>query len=561
MAVRRSPYAPKGYTLPEAFKKVAEKIKNMPKYKRPTLTQEELNRYSRGNYGKSPSDTSGTYTMGGYKQYPTVEEQIEAYVPKKLQEKNNNIKETKTPLQFIKKVINGFVDSRTNTPIEKDGSIIKILPGNQSSFLGIPGRTDTGEGASLVKPKKEVATPIVSDYAQKLEQIKNATPEKKDETIKNNVNQIVGNQNNIDENNARRVLEDLNQQEVTAINNATTPEEKTDVMEYFDKLQKEITRRTISQLRTGKEQALLGLGQAQAAVAPQYESQRARAATTSMQQARNFSEYLAARGQSTSGLAAQAELSRGTGLTRQLGEIGQQQQSAQDQLNANKAKIQSDFQLAISNAKSEAEIANLNQALSRAIKQEDRAYSEGIYDKQREDRLEEVRSGREWQLAFADYQNAINRGNTEEARNFQIKMFELEKQATKDLATFKASLEPPPVEKPGVYNYKKDSNFAKTFEQLLSGEDGLEEVRSGREWQLASSNYQDAINKGNTQKAKRFKIEIDNLEEQAIKDGIERNYKDVLKNRADYIYAFEYDGYQEIKKELESALNKINLRR
>ena len=145
-----------------------------------------------------------------------------------------------------------------------------------------------------------------------------------------------------------------------------------------------------------------------------------------MQQARNFGEYLAARGQATSGLAAQAELSRGTGLTRQLGEIGQQQQAAQDQLNANKAKIQSDFQLAVANAKSNAEIAKLNEQFRQAIKQEDRAYAEKIYQQQLQDRLNEIKSGREWQLAFAKYQNAVNRGNTIQAQNFQKEMFDLE---------------------------------------------------------------------------------------------------------------------------------------
>jgi hypothetical protein len=374
-----------------------------------------------------------------------------------------------------------------------------IQPGNQSSFLGIPGITDTGEGASLVKPKQETIIPS--------EIIKKETPKKEDKVIKEDVDKIVGNQNNIDEDNAKKVLEDLTKEEITAVNNASSTEQKNDIMKYFNKLQDEITRRTISQLRTGKEQALLGLGQAQAAIAPQYESQRARAATTSMQQARNFSEYLAARGQSTSGLAAQAELSRGSGLTRQLGEIGQQQQATQDQLNANKAKIQSDFQLAIANAKSNAEVTKLNQALAQAMKQEDRAYSEQIYEKQKQDRLNEIRSGREWQLAFANYQNAINRGNTEEARNFQIKMFELEQQATKDLVTFRASLEPPAVEKPQDYNYKTDSNFANALQQLQSGD-------------------------------------------------VEANYNDIVQNASDYIYAFGYEGYNEIKKQLEGILNR-----
>jgi hypothetical protein len=419
--------------------------------------------------------------------------------------------QTKTPTQFIKKNGVGFVDSRTNIPINRDGTKIPNTPLQFIRKSGT-GFIDSRTGQKVKQDGKPdlgttTSTVISEEPSSFVEEIKKETPKKEDKVIKEDVDKIVGNQNNIDEDNAKKVLEDLTKEEIAAVNNASSTKQKNDIMKYFNKLQDEITRRTISQLRTGKEQALLGLGQAQAAIAPQYESQRARAATTSMQQARNFSEYLAARGQSTSGLAAQAELSRGSGLTRQLGEIGQQQQATQDQLNANKAKIQSDFQLAIANAKSNAEVTKLNQALAQAMKQEDRAYSEQIYEKQKQDRLNEIRSGREWQLAFSDYQNAINKGNTEEAQKFQIKMFELEQQASKDLATFRASLEPPAAEKPQDYNYKTDSNFANALQQLQSG-------------------------------------------------NVEENYNDIVQNASDYIYAFGYEGYNEIKKQLEGILNR-----
>jgi hypothetical protein len=86
-------------------------------------------------------------------------------------------------------------------------------------------------------------------------------------------------------------------------------------------------------------------------------------------------------------------------------------------------------------------------------------------------------------------------------------MFELEQQATKDLVTFRASLEPPAVEKPQDYNYKTDSNFANALQQLQSGD-------------------------------------------------VEANYNDIVQNASDYIYAFGYEGYNEIKKQLEGILNR-----
>ena len=93
-----------------------------------------------------------------------------------------------------------------------------------------------------------------------------------------------------------------------------------------------------------------------------------------MQQARNFAEYLAARGQSTSGIAAQAELSRGSGLTRQLGNIGQQQQAAIQDVATRKSIIEQDYLGKIANATTQVELQKLQKELSDAIKSEDREF-------------------------------------------------------------------------------------------------------------------------------------------------------------------------------------------
>jgi hypothetical protein len=178
-------------------------------------------------------------------------------------------------------------------------------------------------------------------------------------------------------------------------------------------------QKTISDLGIVKNQALAQIGQQQAAIAPQFDAQRAQASTQSMQQARNFAEYLAARGQSTSGIAAQAELSRGSGLTRQLGNIGQQQQAATQDVATRKSIIEQDYLGKIANATTQEQLQKLQKEYADAIKAEERTYQEGqtasdrAYTRQQ---LAETRTYQEGQNALKQ-QSDINQGQIEEIQN------------------------------------------------------------------------------------------------------------------------------------------------
>lgn len=333
------------------------------------------------------------------------------------------------------------------TPIETTPKPVKVIP----SAITTPGLEPTSE--ALIKAQSAIQ-PVKVDVTE-------------GKPAKDKADEITGGAEEITKEDSDKIKTDLNNQEADALDKATTPEQKNNIIEYFNKLQNEITRRTISQLKAGKEQAMIGLGQAQAALVPQYESQRARAVTQSMQQARNFSEYLAARGQATSGLAAQAELSRGAGLTRQLGEIGQQQQSAQDQLNANKAKIQSDFQLAVANAKSDAEIAKLNQAFQQAIKAEDRAYNEKITADNRAYAAKLLAEDKEYQDMLFKRNRAIELGDRAAAQAYEKQMIDYRAGVELNLAEQKAALQP---QKEAEYNYATDPDFAEVYNQIASGQ-------------------------------------------------------------------------------------------
>ena len=76
-----------------------------------------------------------------------------------------------------------------------------------------------------------------------------------------------------------------------------------------------------------------------AGIAPQFQNLRSQASTTSMQQARNFAEYMGARGASMGGTSAQAEIQRGAQLQGQFGQIGLAEQGAIQGLEDKKTEV------------------------------------------------------------------------------------------------------------------------------------------------------------------------------------------------------------------------------
>jgi len=180
----------------------------------------------------------------------------------------------------------------------------------------------------------------------------------------------------------------------------------------------------------------------------------------------------------------------------------EQQQAAQDQLNANKAKIQSDFQLAIANAKSDAEIAKLNQAFQQAIKQEDRAYNEKITADNRAYAAKLLAEDKEYQDMLFKRNRAIELGDRAAAQEYEKQMIDYRAGIELNLAEQKAALQPPAEIETKFYNIP---GFTNTLQQLQSGD-------------------------------------------------TQANYNDLITNASEYISAFGYDGYQELKKQLEGIV-------
>jgi len=138
--------------------------------------------------------------------------------------------------------------------------------------------------------------------------------------------------------------------------------------------------RNITGLSDAQKQALATLEGQRAGIAPQFQDLRSQASTTSMQQARNFAEYMGARGASMGGTSAQAEIQRGAQLQGQFGQIGLAEQNAIQGLENKKTEVTLDFESKISQAKTqgEADIARfqLEQTLANIAKIEAKAAQE-----------------------------------------------------------------------------------------------------------------------------------------------------------------------------------------
>ena len=191
----------------------------------------------------------------------------------------------------------------------------------------------------------------------------------------------------------------------------------------------DITKKTIDELNLdaikaqeafitkGVESNVQGLTDAQAnalriiegqraGIAPQFQNLRSQASTTSMQQARNFAEYMGARGASMGGTSAQAEIQRGAQLQGQFGQIGLAEQGAIQGLEDKKTEVTLDFESRISQAKTQGEAEKEKFKLQQIIKNIDDIKAERNQKEQNAYNLEQqkLKEAAETSKSLLEYQ-------------------------------------------------------------------------------------------------------------------------------------------------------------
>lgn len=131
-----------------------------------------------------------------------------------------------------------------------------------------------------------------------------------------------------------------------------------------------LEQRQRAALEEKKKRLLLDIQREREKIEPAYQAAKSNIAGQSATQARTTAEYLANRGQTQSGLAAQAEMQRGATLTNQLGALEKQIADAYAALAEREAQVKSDYTAGITDASLDRQIKEI--AALRALQDQQR---------------------------------------------------------------------------------------------------------------------------------------------------------------------------------------------
>lgn len=145
----------------------------------------------------------------------------------------------------------------------------------------------------------------------------------------------------------------------SSINNNSSSRE-TSYEDDLNRLKRLQQKANVNELKAQKEKTLQALAEQEASIKPTYQNQRNLASANSQKGARSFSEYLANRGLTNSGAAAQGEINRLSTLQNNLATIDTNETNALNEIARAKANAESDYasNLATANSKIEAEYFN-----------------------------------------------------------------------------------------------------------------------------------------------------------------------------------------------------------
>ena len=146
-------------------------------------------------------------------------------------------------------------------------------------------------------------------------------------------------------------------------------------------------------LKKAKQQALANLDVQEQAIKPMYQNQRNMASASSQQGARSFAEYLANRGLTNSGAAAQGEINRLGALQNTMGNIGVAEANAYRDIANQRTAIENDYVSSLANANAQIDANYYNSLLN--------------YNQAQRDKIEALQNQALGQYAD-DYQARIN---------------------------------------------------------------------------------------------------------------------------------------------------------
>lgn len=118
----------------------------------------------------------------------------------------------------------------------------------------------------------------------------------------------------------------------------------------LDRLTQAQRQAQVSQLKAARTKALANLDAQEQAIKPMYQAARNQTSASSQQGARNFAEYLANRGLTNSGAAAQGEINRLSSLQNNLGNLNTAEANAYRDIANQRTQVENDYVAGLANA-------------------------------------------------------------------------------------------------------------------------------------------------------------------------------------------------------------------
>ena len=145
---------------------------------------------------------------------------------------------------------------------------------------------------------------------------------------------------------------------------AKQPNAQPNAQQYIDQLNDAQKKSALAGLDKSRNQALSNLQEEKAGIKPRYYDARNQTAAGNQQQARNFAEFMAARGGARSGANAQAEISQQGTLQSNLGTLNRQENTAFDNIGRRTTDVNNAYETDVQSANSAIEAQRMQALIS-----------------------------------------------------------------------------------------------------------------------------------------------------------------------------------------------------
>ncbi len=249
--------------------------------------------------------------------------------------------------------------------------------------------------------------------------------------------------------------------------------------DYINQLNDLRKNAALGALQKSHDAALSNMGVEKSAIQPKYYDQRNQVAAGAQQQARNFAEYMANRGGTSSGANAQATLSNNMNTQSNLGTLGRQEAQAFTDIERRTSDLNNAYQSDIATTTANAEADKMSALLEdyyKAQQRGDTLAQNQIQNAMAQSQLAMQQQGQQFDQNLATTQQKQNEANTKFAQEMQI-----------DAVTYQKARDA-----------IADKNYQKEFEVNIKQQGFENALKTALQaHQISNDNYQLAISQQN----------------------------------------------------------------